>query len=69
MAIVNFTVQCLALYNSELVVPDDIKDDKRKVLDYIRENLSDANVYNLRWLDDCDPNDAVTMEDIGDIIG
>lgn len=68
MAKVYFTVQCLALYDSSLEIPNDIKEDKRKVLNYIQENLIEANVNNLRWLDDCDPSVAVTVEDIDEII-
>lgn len=64
MAKVKFTVACTAMYHSELEIPDEIKNNEEEVLQYIRENLDQCPVDELEWLNDFEPNDAVTMEDI-----
>ena len=37
--------------------------------DYIHENLDECPVHELEWLEDFEPGDAVTLEDIDSIIG
>ena len=64
MAKVKFSVTCTAVYQSELDVPDEIKNDKEAVLEYIHEHLEECPVEDLEYLDDLDPEDAVTAEDI-----
>lgn len=67
MARADFNVTCLSSYKGSLDIPDDIKDDKLQVLDYIRNNLPSVEVQDLEWLSDLDPDEAVTMDDIRDI--
>jgi len=64
MKIVNFNVGCYAIYNSELGIPDDIAEDKEKVLNYIRDHLGDCSVSDIEWVGDLDPFEAVTKDDI-----
>lgn len=64
MGTVKFTVGCMAFYNSNLNIPDEIINDKKKILNYIREHLNECKVDNLEWLEDLDPEEAVTLEDI-----
>lgn len=66
MASVKFTVLCTAVYDSKLEIPDDIRDED--VLAYIREHLDNAVVGKMTWLADADPEEAVTEEDIREII-
>ena len=66
---VKFTVMCNATYQSELELPEDIDStDSEAVLEYVRENLSDAPVKELEWLSDLeDSESSVTAEDIRSI--
>ncbi len=64
MAKVKFKVACTAVYDSELEIPKEIVDDKDAILKYIHEHLNDCNVEDLEWLNDLDPDEAVTQEDI-----
>lgn len=64
--IVTFSVMCNAVYQSELELPDDVKDED--VLDFIQNNLHRAPVSDLEYLDDIEPQAAVTEEDIKEII-
>ena len=64
MAVVKFSVACTAVYNTELEIPNEIKNDNELILKYIRSHLDECNVDELTWLNDWDPNDAVTLEDI-----
>ena len=64
MAKVKFKVSCIAVYDSELEIPDNIANDEKAVLDYIHTHLDECNVQDLEWLNDLDPDDAVTAEDI-----
>ena len=69
MAQVNFTAMCMATYQSALEVPDDIARDRDKALKYVRDHLNDAPVADVEWLEDVDPYEAVTEEDIKSITG
>lgn len=64
MAKVKFKVGCIAVYDSELEIPDDIANDEKAILDYIHTHLDECNVQDLEWLNDLDPDEAVTAEDI-----
>lgn len=64
MAKVKFKVGCIAVYDTELEIPNEIANDEKAVLDYIHVHLDECNVQNLEWLNDLDPGDAVTAEDI-----
>ena len=64
MAKVKFKVACIAVYDSELEIPDNIANDEKAVLDYIHTHLDECNVQDLEWLNDLDPDEAVTAEDI-----
>ena len=64
MSKVKFSVACTAVYQSELEIPDEIKDNKEKILEYIHDHLDEAKVDELEWLNDLDPDDAVTIDDI-----
>ena len=62
MRIVEFNVTCTASYHSEMEIPDSIP--KGNELEYIREHLPTCQIYDLQWLSDLDPVDAVTEDDI-----
>ena len=64
MGTVKFKVCCMAVYDSNLDIPDEIINDDKKILNYIREHLNECKVDNLEWLEDLNPEEAVTMEDI-----
>lgn len=59
---VYFNVTCTASYHSEMEIPDTVP--KGKELEYIRDNLHTCSIYDLEWLADLDPDDAVTADDI-----
>ncbi len=64
---VKFTAVCMAIYESELLIPDEIASDKEKTLNYIRDHLCEAPVLELNyWRDLDDPYDAVELDDIHD---
>lgn len=64
---VRFGVMCTATYTATLQVPEEIGDDQ--ILSYIREHLNEANMESesLEWLGDCEPEEAVTEEDVYNI--
>lgn len=64
MAKVKFTVACTAVYHSELEIPNEIKNDDEAILEYIHSHLDECTVEELEWLNDLEPEDAITMEDI-----
>lgn len=64
MAKVKFKVACIAVYDSELEIPNDIVNDEKAILNYIHENLDKCEIQDLEWLNDLDPDEAVTTEDI-----
>lgn len=64
MAKVKFNVACTAVYRSELEIPKEIENDEKAILEYIHSHLDECKVEELEWLNDLDPEDAVTMEDI-----
>lgn len=61
---VKFKVSCVAIYTSELPISDEIADNKKSILEYIHNHLSECNIENLEWINDLDSDDAVTQEDI-----
>lgn len=62
---VKFTVACMAMYNAELEVEDNLTN--KEVLDEIHKKLKTIPVSELTWLEDLEPETAVTMEDIRSI--
>lgn len=62
---VKFTVACMAMYNAELEVEDNLTN--KEVLDEIHKKLKTVPVSELTWLEDLEPETAVTMEDIRSI--
>ena len=64
MARVRFNVGCMAIYQSELDIPDEIKDNDEAVLAYIHSHLDDCSVEDLEWWSDLEPDKAVTLSDI-----
>lgn len=64
MTKVKFLVGCMAVYTSELEIPDTIAANENAVIDYIRDHLSDCTVDNLEWMEDLEPESAVTEDDI-----
>lgn len=63
MALVKFTATCLAYYKSSLDVPNEvIAEGNEKIAQYLRDNIGEANVDELTWLQDTE--DCVTQEDI-----
>lgn len=47
MGTVKFRVGCIAVYDSNLDIPDEIINDDKKILNYIREHLNECKVDNL----------------------
>ena len=64
MAKVKFSVACTAVYQSQLEIPNEIKNDDEAILEYIHSHLDECAVDELEWLNDLEPEDAGTMEDI-----
>lgn len=64
MAKVKFNVACVASYETELEIPEEIKNDEKEILDYIHSHLDECSVTELDWINDLDPDEAVTAEDI-----
>lgn len=61
-----FNVSCVATYQSSLKIPNDVKEEE--IVDYIQEHLDETNIETpLEWLNDFD-TDAVTKEDIIEVI-
>lgn len=50
MARVEFFVTCIATYESELAIPNDIANDKNAVLEYIHEHLENACIADCSGL-------------------
>lgn len=59
---VRFNVGCMAVYQGELEVFDNLTEEE--ILEEIHDRLDEVMVNNLEWLNDLDPEDAVTMDDI-----
>lgn len=60
---VKFTVSCIATYNAELEVEDNLTDEE--ILDEIHLKLNTVvPVTELTWVEDLEPESAVNMEDI-----
>lgn len=58
MAQVKFSVPCLATYNSELEIPNEIiKKGKAAVTRYIQEHISECSVKDLEFLSDLEPDE------------
>lgn len=65
---VHFNVGCLAIYPSSIVIPDEIENDYKAILTYIQEHLTECNVEgDIKWIQDLEPENAVTIDDIGQI--
>lgn len=62
MRTAEFNVTCMASYHSEMEIPDSVPESD--MLEYIREHLPECQIYDLQWLSDLDPIDAVTEDDI-----
>ena len=60
-----FNVTCTATYHSKMEIPDTVL--KGEELEYIRKHLDECVIYDLEWLADLDPDDAVTADDIKSI--
>lgn len=66
MKIAKFSVACTAYYKTELEIPNSVPDGQE--LAYIKDHLSECSTANgLEWLDDLDPEEAVTEDDILEI--
>ena len=59
---VEFNVTCIAYYPAEIKVEDNLT--KTEILDQIHDQLPNIPCKHLSWVNDLDPEDAVTMEDI-----
>lgn len=64
MVKINFTVGCIASYNSSMEVPKEIVEDKAAVLEYLRKNIELAPVGELDWVNDLEPDEAITEYDV-----
>ena len=63
---VNFSITCMAMYNAELDVEDSFNEEE--ILNMIHEKLNTFPAKELIWLEDLEPEEAVTMDDIRYII-
>lgn len=59
---VKFNVCCMAMYQGELEVSDNLT--KEDILEEIHNNLENVPVKHLEWVNDLSPEDAVTINDI-----
>lgn len=66
MATVKFSVMCNAIYKGSLDVPDVQAKTKESILSYIHDHLGEVAVTDLEWLEDIDPENAVTEDDVRD---
>lgn len=66
MAEVKFKATCLATYTSSLELPPEIDPhDEEQVLEYVRENLKDAVIADIEFMQDLEnPEEAVDLEDL-----
>ncbi len=65
MSSVDFTVLCSATYKGHLDLPKNVNaKDRKAVLAYIHENLGEVPATDMTWLNDAEPCEAVTEEDI-----
>ena len=55
MAKLNVTVQCLAVYNSSIIVPDGLS--KEEAIEYAQENIKDIPLGVLEYVPDSDDLD------------
>lgn len=62
---VKFSIACIAMYNAELEVEDNLTEEE--ILEKIHENLDTFPVQELTWLEDFAPETAVTIDDIRSI--
>lgn len=59
---VKFSVSCMAIYQGELKVDDNLTEEE--ILEEIHNRLDEVPVDDLEWLNDLNPEDAVAMDDI-----
>lgn len=59
---VKFSVACMAAYYGTMEVDSNLSDEE--MLNYIREHLDEVPVENLTWIEDYEPESAITEEDI-----
>ena len=59
---VKFNVCCMAMYQGELEVTDNLT--KEDILEEIHNNLENVPAEHLEWVNDLSPEDAVTINDI-----
>ena len=61
---VEFTVKCSAVYQSRHDIPDECATDEESILECLRDRIGEAPILDISWLDDLEPCDAITQEDI-----
>lgn len=59
---VSFSVACMAVYYGTMEIDSNLSDEE--MLNYIREHLNEIPVKNLTWIEDYEPESAITEEDI-----
>lgn len=59
---VKFSVACMACYYGTMEVDSNLS--KEEMLNYIRDHLDAVPTKNLTWIEDYEPETAVTEEDI-----
>ena len=52
MKILNVTVQCMAVYNSSIEVPDNM--NLQEAIEYAKEHLDEIPCGDLEWISDSD---------------
>lgn len=60
----NVTVQCMAVYNSGIDVPDDMT--LEEAIEYAKEHIDEIGVGELEWISDSDVIDEENCDFEGD---
>ena len=60
--LVKFSVACMACYYGTMEVDSNLSEEE--MVNYIREHLSEVPTENLTWIENYEPEAAVTEEDI-----
>lgn len=59
---VKFSVACMACYYGTMEVDSNLSEEE--IVNYIREHIDEVPCENLTWLEDYEPETAVTEDDI-----
>ena len=63
--LVKFSVACMACYYGTIEIDSNLSEEE--IVNYIREHLDEIPCEDLTWVEDYEPEAAVTEEDILEI--